>query len=161
MAAQVAGCDALITQDEISNAAAARGESAEKWLTPRTVRSMIESRYKSNGYLDYTVTPRPQIDEAAGTVSYNMEIDPGPVYHLAVVKFDNVSDDLRKLLMRNWQMFPGDPFDQGYVANFVMMAQKADPVLMRSLAGVKATFDVQADPETHQVNCVIRFEKLH
>jgi len=94
-------------------------------------------------------------------VSYNMEIDPGPVYHLAFVKFDNVSDDLRKLLMRNWQMFPGDPFDQGYVANFVMMAQKADPVLMRSLAGVKATFDVQADPETHQVNCVIRFEKVH
>ena len=32
---------------------------------------------------------------------------------------------------------------------------------MRSLAGVKATFDVQADPETHQVNCVIRFEKVH
>jgi len=153
--------NALVTQDEIDKAAAARGESAEKWLTLQTARSMIESRYKSKGYLDYTVTSRPQIDEAAGTVSYTMEIDPGPVYHLAFVKFDNVSDDLRKLLMRNWQMFPGDPFDGGYVGNFVMMAQKADPVLMRSLAGVKATFDVQADPETHQVNCVIRFEKVH
>ena len=159
MAAQVAGCDALITQDEISNAAAARGESAEKWLTPRTVRSMIESRYKSNGYLDYTVTPRPQIDEAAGTVSYNMEIDPGPVYHLAFVKFDNVSDDLRKLLMRNWQMFPGDPFDDSYVSTFMIKAQTSDPVLARTLAGVKVAYDVRADPNTHDVNLIIRLER--
>jgi len=90
-----------------------------------------------------------------------VEINPGPVYHLGLLKFENVSDDMRKLLMRNWQMLPGDPFDEGYVANFLLLAQKADPVLQRSLSGVKSTFDVRADPQTHEVNCVIRLERLH
>jgi hypothetical protein len=70
-----------------------------------------------------------------------------------------VSDELRKLLMRNWQMLPGDPFDESYVANFILTAQKADPVLQRTLAGVKATFDARADPQTHDVNVAIKFEK--
>lgn len=107
------------------------------------------------------VTPRPLLNEAAGQVNYTVEIEPGPIYHLALLKFENVSDDLRKLLMRNWQMMPGDPFDESYVSGFILAAQKADPVLMRSLAGVKATYDVRADPQTHEVNCVLRLEKVH
>jgi hypothetical protein len=66
---------------------------------------------------------------------------------------------MRKLLMRNWQMLPGDVFDETYVANFIGNAQKADPVLMRSLSGVKAIYDVNADPNSHEVNVRIRFER--
>ncbi len=50
--------------------------------------------------------------------------------------------------MRNWQMMPGDPFDETYVSSFMLAAQKSDPVLQRTLAGVKASYDVHADPET-------------
>jgi outer membrane protein assembly factor BamA len=153
--------NALLTQAEIDKAIAAHGETAAKGQALRFVRPMIESRYKSKGYLDYTLTLRPEFDESAGTVNYTMDINAGPVYHLGFVKFDNVSDDLRRLLIRNWQMLPGDPFDEGYVANFILTAQKADPVLMRSLAGVKAAYDIRADTETHEVNCVLRFEKIH
>jgi len=45
------------------------------------------------------------------------------------------------------------------VANFLVKAQAQDPVLRRSLAGVKAKFDATADPQTHIVNVVIRLEK--
>jgi allophanate hydrolase subunit 2 len=61
--------------------------------------------------------------------------------------------------MRSWQMLPGDPFDATYVANFIVQAEKDDPALERSLAGLKFSFDVQADPDSREVNCVIRFEK--
>ena len=61
--------------------------------------------------------------------------------------------------MRNWQMFPGDPFDQSYVANFILEAQTSDPVLLRTLAGVKVCYDVRADPVSHDVNLVIRLER--
>ena len=88
-----------------------------------------------------------------------MDIKPGPVYHLALLKFDNVSEELRKLLMRNWQMFPGDPFDESYVSAFIGKAQSSDPVLMRTLAGVKVSYDVQADPVSHDVNLIIRLER--
>jgi hypothetical protein len=75
------------------------------------------------------------------------------------VKFDNVGDQLRNLLIKNWQLLPGDPFDESYVSDFIMKAQKSDPVLMRTLAGVRSKLDVTADPQTHEVNVVLRLEK--
>jgi hypothetical protein len=119
----------------------------------------VETRLKGKGYLDCKVTPRPEIDEAAGLVNYTIDTAPGPQYHLGLLKFENVGDSLRSLLMRNWQMMPGDPFDESYVANFMFIAQKSDPVLERSLAGVKATYDVHADPDTHEVNLVIHLQR--
>ena len=90
---------------------------------------------------------------------YTVDVDPGPVYHLAFVKFDNVSDAMRSQLMRNWQMMPGDVFDESYVASFITKAREQDPILQRSLAGVKTTFNATADPQTHDVNVVIHLAK--
>jgi len=56
-------------------------------------------------------------------------------------------------------MLPGDPFNESYVANFISTVQQNDPVLRRSLSGVKTTFDAIADPQTHDVNVVIRLAK--
>jgi hypothetical protein len=90
---------------------------------------------------------------------YTADAHPGAIYHLGFVKLDNVSDTLRTLLIHNWQMMPKDPFDESHVANFIATAQVQDPVLKRSLAGVKVNFDVLADPQTRLVNVVIRLEK--
>ncbi len=66
---------------------------------------------------------------------------------------------MRSLLIRNWQMLPGDVFDESYVGNFITKVQEHDPVLKRSLAGVKVSYNAMADPQTHDVNVVIRLEK--
>jgi len=66
---------------------------------------------------------------------------------------------LRSLLIHNWEMMPGDPFDESYAANFIVKVQQQDPVLSRSLSGVKVKFDVTANPNTHEVNVVIRLER--
>jgi outer membrane protein insertion porin family len=151
--------DALVTQAEIDKATGPRVEGSAKGLTLRTLWSQIVSRYKSKGYLDCTIAPHPEFDEASGTVNYTVDIDSGPVYHLAFVKFENVSDELRARLMRIWQMLPGDPFNESYVSNFIARVQKEDPGLQATLATVKITYDVRADPLTREVNCVIRLEK--
>ena len=149
----------LISQTEIDKIIGPTAHVAAKGQTLRTTWFLIASRYKAAGYLDCIVTPHPQFDEASGTVDYSVEINPGPVYHLAFVKFDGVSDELRSRLMRVWQMLPGDPFDGSYVATFIGKAESSDPVLMRSLAGVKTSYDVRADQQTHDVNCVLHFAK--
>ena len=150
-----------MTQAELDKAVAGftQSEVRVKGLTLRSIWAFISAKYKSKGYLDCKLTPQPTFDDATGVANYTVEIDPGSVYHLAFVKFDNVSDDLRKLLMRNWQMLPGDAFDETYVSNFILNAQKADPVLQRTLSGVKASFDVLVDPNTHEVNIVIRLQR--
>jgi len=54
---------------------------------------------------------------------------------------------------------PGDPFDQSYVASFIFKVQQQDPALRQSLATVKVKFDVTANPNTREVNVVIRLER--
>jgi outer membrane protein insertion porin family len=149
----------LVSQEEIDKAISGYGNTAAKGQILSYTLFQIVSRYKSKGYLDCAVKTQPEFDEVAGTVSYRVDIDPGPVYHLAFVKFENVSDDLRRLLMRSWQMLPGDPFDESYVSNFLVNAQKDDPALLRTLATVKPIYEVRADPQTHDVNVIIRLEK--
>jgi outer membrane protein insertion porin family len=149
----------IVTQADIAKAITSNGDGVASGFALRSTWSLISARYKSKGYLDCVVTPHPEIDEASGTVNYTVDVNAGPVYHMALLKFENVSDDLRKLLMRNWQLFPGDPFDLSYVSAFTISAQKADPALARTLATVKTSYDVKADPQTHEVNVVIRLEK--
>ena len=150
--------EAPVTQAEIDKAFGPHTGLA-KGQTLRTTWFMIASQYKSKGYLDCTITPHPEFDEATSSVNYTVDVNPGPVYHLAFVKFENVSDELRSRMMRIWQMLPGDPFDESYVSSFIVRLQKEDPALQRTLAGVKVTYDVRADQQTHDVNCVIHFAR--
>ncbi|MGA2807840.1 MAG: POTRA domain-containing protein [Terracidiphilus sp.] len=151
--------DSLVSQADLDKVAGVRADGPARGLILRSTWSMIASRYKSKGYLDCAVTPHPEFDEATGAVNYTVDINPGPIYHLAFVKFENVSDEMRSRLMRVWQMLPGDPFDESYVSSFVFRAQKEDPVLLRSLAGVKVSYESRADQQTHEVNCVIHFTR--
>jgi outer membrane protein assembly factor BamA len=132
-------------------------------LKPAALRSIwgvVSARYKAKGYLDCVLNPIPSFDEPASTVNYTLEANTGPVYHLGFVKFENVTDDLRRLLIKNWQMLAGDPFDESYVSSFIFKAQTADPILARSLVGIKTNYQVTADPTTHEVNVVLRLQKL-
>jgi outer membrane protein assembly factor BamA len=151
--------EAPVTQTEIDKILADRPGAPVEGIRVRSLWVLVASRYKSKGYLDCKITPHPTFDTHTGTVSYSVDVEPGPVYHLGFVKFDNVSDELRTLLIRNWQMMPGDVFDESYVSNFLVKAQQQDPVLKRTLAGVKAKFDATADQQTREVNVVIRLEK--
>lgn len=148
-----------ITQEEIAKTLAPGTSGPVMGVRVRSVWETIATRYHAKGYLDCKVTPRPHFDDANATVNYDVAVDPGPVYHLAFVKFENVSDELRALLIKNWQMLPGDPFNEVYVSSFLLTAQQNDPVLRRTLANVKASYHATADPQTHDVNVVLRLER--
>jgi hypothetical protein len=150
--------DCLVSQDEADKIIATRDDRMPG-SNFRTLLLRIDNQYKSKGYLDLVVTPHPEFDEAAATVSYVIEISPGGVYHVAYVKFEDVSDELRAHLMRTWQLLPGDPVDMSYIDMFMTKALAQDPVLRRSLTGVLARFETSADPVTHDVDIVIRLER--
>jgi outer membrane protein assembly factor BamA len=148
-----------VTQAEIDKALAPMPGGPPLGVRVRGVWILIASRYHAKGYLDCKITPHAHINDADATVAYTVDVDPGAVYHLAFVKFENVSDELRSHLIHYWEMMPGDPFDESYVASFIFKAQQQDPALRQSLAGVKTKFDVTANPNTHDVNVVIRLER--
>lgn len=150
--------DSLLTQSELNKELASQTNmgagSRVRWAW-----HLLEERYKSKGYLDFFYLPRAHLDEVNNTANYTVELTPGPVYHLGILRFDNVSDAMRAELMRNWQMLPGDTFDENYLESFVAKAETTDPVLHRSLVGVTTHYDVRADPTSHVVNVAIRLEK--
>ena len=148
-----------VTQAEIDKALAPMPGGPPMGVRVRSIWALIASRYHNKGYLDCKVTPHASFKETEATVSYTVDVDPGAVYHLAFVKFDNVSDELRTRLIHYWEMLPGDPVDESYVANFITKVQQQDTALRQSLSGVKAKFDATANPNTHEVNLVIRLER--
>lgn len=151
--------DAPVEKAEVDKVLTLAAANQSRGTGVRTVWTLLAQRYRSKGYLDCVLNPHSQIDEAAGTVNYTVDVMPGQVYRLAFVKFDNVSDEMRVLLMKNWQMLPGEPFDATYATSFILKAQTQDPVLRKALVGVKAKFDVAADPQTHEVNLVVHLER--
>ena len=148
-----------VTQAEADKILADHPEAPVDGIRLRALWSMIAARYKAKGYLDCRVIPQPSFDQSSGIANYTVGVEPGPVYHLSFVKFDNVSDDLRGMLMRNWQMMPGDVFDESYASSFILRAQQQDPVLRRSLVGVKEKISATTNQQTHEVNLVITLEK--
>jgi len=147
--------DAPVTQAEVDKILNSQSATPQA-VRLRSVWALVGHRYHSKGNIDCKITPQSAFNDATGTVSYTAMIDPGPVYHLGFVKFDNVSDQVRSLLMHDWTLMPGDAFDESYVSNFIVQARQKDPVLRPMLADVKESYDAKADPETHQVNLVIR-----
>jgi len=119
----------------------------------------VAEAYKDKGYLDCRVNAQASFDEASDTVNYKLTADTGAVYHLAFVKFENVDTNLRRRLMMNWQMLPGDPFNEDYARKFLFLVQTQDPELHKELAGASEIMHAKADPATQNVNVVIRLER--
>ena len=119
----------------------------------------VRDAYHARGYLDCSVVSNPSFNEATHIVNYGLEIAPGSQYRLASVTFDGAPDAMAAKLKLAWKMAPGDVFDEGYVSNFAAMAQKKDKALTKWMQTVITTYDVKADPATHEVNCIFHFAK--
>jgi outer membrane protein insertion porin family len=119
----------------------------------------VRDAYQAKGYLDCSVVSHPSFNEATRIVNYSLEIAPGSQYRLASVKFDGAPDAMAAKLKLAWKMAPGDVFDQSYLSNFAALAQKKDKPMTKWMQTVVTTYDVKADPATHEVNCIFHFAK--
>jgi outer membrane protein insertion porin family len=119
----------------------------------------VRDAYHAKGYLDCAIVSRPSFSEATHIVNYSLEIAPGSQYRFASVKFDGASDAMAAKLKLAWKMAPGDVFDESYLSNFAALAQKKDKPMTKWMQTVVTTYDVKADPDTHEVNCIFHFAK--
>jgi outer membrane protein assembly factor BamA len=113
----------------------------------------------AKGYLDCSIVSHANFNEVTHIVNYTLEVAPGAQYHFASVKFDGAPDPMAARLKLAWKAAPGDVFDESYLANFTTLAQKKDKPLTKWLLTVLTTYDIKADPATHDVNCIFHFAK--
>lgn len=157
----------LGTIDFPANALVARAE-VEKRLTKYPAASgrpldlflfAVRDAYHAKGYLDCAIVSRPSFNEATHIVNYSLEIAPGAQYRLGSVRFDGASDAMAAKLKLAWKMVPGDVFDESYLSGFAALAQKKDKPMTKWMQTVITTYDVKADADTHEVNCIFHFAK--
>ena len=75
---------------------------------------IIEAEYGRRGYLDAMVIPQAQFDDAAHQISYQVNIVEGPQYRMGELIVTGLSLEAEKMLRHNWQIAPGEIFNNGY-----------------------------------------------
>lgn len=149
--------DALVTRAEIEKIVSKKPAGTGRPLDLFVLA--VCDAYTAHGYLDCSTALHPSFDEAAHIVNYSLQINPGPQYKFASVKFEGAPDPMAARLKLLWKMAPGDIFDQSYFSNFAALAKKKDRSLSKWMQTVITTYNFKADPATHEVNCIFHFAK--
>ncbi len=119
----------------------------------------VRDAYHAKGYLDCSIVSHPSFREAVHVVNYGLEITPGSQYRFTSARFDGAPDAMAAKLRLAWKLAPGDVFDESYLSGFSALAQKKDKPLAKWMQTVITTYEVKADPEMHEVNCIFHFAK--
>jgi len=118
----------------------------------------LARQYHNKGYMKAEVHPAPSFDRAKGTVTFAVTADAGPVYNMGTLKIENVSDDIRTIMLAAWMMPAGAVFNEGTVRGFYAIGDR-NPKLNRLFAAVNCKYTLTLNDDTHTVDVVLRLEK--
>jgi outer membrane protein assembly factor BamA len=86
--------------------------------------------YASRGYVTTTIKADARFDDAAGTVSYQLAVNEGELYHMGELEFRGLDNNLTARLRNAWKLRPGDVYDASYLNRFLPEARKLLPANM-------------------------------
>ena len=78
----------------------------------------VKKLYGTKGYLFTEVEAAAAMDDAQATVSYSLNVTEGDLYRMGKLELDGLDPQVAKKMEAQWQMKPGDPFDDSYLARF-------------------------------------------
>jgi outer membrane protein assembly factor BamA len=152
-----------LTLAEINKTAGVVSNTVEKMsiaggVTLRTALAFVTGQYKSKGYMDCVVTPRPQYDDANSIVNYTLEIQTGPVYTMGKLTIENGADDLRAVMLAAWKLPVGAVFSEKAIRDYYS-SQSDKTALGRTFASVNCRYKLATNIQTHTVDVTLRLEK--
>jgi len=131
--------------------------SVKGGLTLRSALLYVTGQYKSKGYLDCVVMPHPQYDEAASSVNYTLEVQPGPVYKMGKLTIQNTADDLRAAMLAAWKLPEGAVFSESAIRTYFYT--QGNTPLGRTFASANCKYTLTKNIETHIVDVTLRLER--
>lgn len=118
----------------------------------------IERQYHNRGYMKARVNATATLDRAQDTVSYVVNVEPGPVYTMGTLSIQNVSDDLRAMMLAAWKMQPGTTFNEGAILGF-FATYNVNPKLERIFAMVNCKYVLHVNDDKRTVDVTLRLER--
>lgn len=151
--------DVLLTQEEFAKFAKLHaGDVANEDLLRATLAE-VTAPYKAKGNLRASIEATPTFDRTArfdypgNTVSYAINVVPGPVFHMGKLTIANLDDERKALILKYWMMREGDVYDATYVPGF-LTKNKAN---LHALDGWSANYKQSENNETHIVDLTLTF----
>jgi outer membrane protein assembly factor BamA len=80
--------------------------------------NQVRKLYGTQGYMEASVDPEPEFDDAAGTVLYRLKVSEGEVFRMGDLDIRGLDPRVADHLEQGWKLRPGDPYDQSYPDQF-------------------------------------------
>jgi outer membrane protein assembly factor BamA len=87
----------------------------------------VQQLYATQGYVTATIKADSQYDDAASTVSYQLNVNEGDLYHMGELSFRGIDNNLTARLRAVWKLRPGDVYNASYLKEFLPQARKLLP----------------------------------
>ena len=115
----------------------------------------VERLYATHGYVAAKVHPAPQFDEAQSTVSYQLAVREGDVYHMGEIEIQGLDDRDARVVLAKWGMAKGELYDASYAQRFL------DDAFKSALIDERWNVRVSEDPDLKEktVDVTLRFSR--
>jgi outer membrane protein assembly factor BamA len=118
--AEWTGNEALSTAELDASLGMKTGELANGVKMDRGV-STARYRYGKKGFIEASLRPRPQFDEARHTVTYQLSVNEGPQYRMGKLTISGLPAGEIERLSAKWDLRPGAIYDDSYIDDFTKM----------------------------------------
>ena len=117
----------------------------------------IQDAYGHKGYLDASVTPKPQYDDQAHRVNYTVAIVEGPQYKMGNLVLSGLSLEGERRVRGAWEIGEGAVFDEAFFNEFIDHGAKD------SFQGIPYGYEriehfLDKNPSTGTVNVMLDFK---
>lgn len=122
----------------------------------------IERQYHNRGYARARITPTATLDHAQHTVSYALAAEPGEVYKMGKISVENVSDEIRAMMLAAWKLPAGAIFNESALFSYYAIDATnthADPRLFKLFQSVNCKYTLIVNDDTKTVDVALRLEK--
>jgi outer membrane protein insertion porin family len=94
----------------------------------------VQKLYGTRGYLAAHVRSIPQLDDSQSTVSYQLQVYEGDVYHMGELEIQGLDARTTARLVEAWKLRSGEAFDASYPQRFLSDTNRAIPLVQWKIA---------------------------
>jgi len=113
----------------------------------------VQKLYGTRGYLAARVHAVPQMDDAQSTVSYQLQVHEGDVYHMGELEIQGLDARTTARLAEGWKIRGGDVYDASYPQQFLNDTNHLIP-----LAPWKISIHNSLNEKDKTVDVTLRFD---
>jgi len=78
----------------------------------------VQKLYGTKGYILARVDARPEMGDAAGSVSYELKVNEGDLFRMGDLTIDGIPAQNADKMAEQWQLKKGQPYDKSYLQKF-------------------------------------------